>query len=277
LPPRPFSPGKDAAGIVSAVGAGVTRLGPGQRVVAQLEHGGYASQVIAPEQWVHPISDAMSFVEAAAMGLVYQTAHFALVERGRFKPGESVMVTGAAGGVGLAAVQVAKALGARVLAAVSTPEKAALARSNGADAIIDLSLSDLRESIRTQTYAANGQAGVDIVLDTVGGDVFDGALRTLAWCGRIVVIGFAAGRIPEIKANYLLVKNISASGLQWSDYRERTPQLVADVQAQLMTMYEHGQIRPHVMRTFPLEAFAQALSIVESRKATGKLVLTVEG
>jgi NADPH2:quinone reductase len=275
LPSFPFSPGKDAAGVVAAVGAGVKRLVPGQRVVAQLEHGGYASQVIAPEQWVHPIPDSITFVDAAAMGLVYQTAWFALVDRAGFKSGDSVLVTGAAGGVGLAAVQLVKTLGGRVLAGIGTAEKAKLVRDNGADAVIDLAQPDPRNSIRQQIYAANGGNGVDIALDIVGGDVFDGALRSLAWCGRIVVIGFAAARIPEIKANYLLVKNISALGLQWSDYRERTPDRVAEVQAKLMDLYEKGLIRPHVMQTFPLKAFAEALAIVEAGKAAGKVVLTM--
>ena len=275
LPEFPFSPGKDAAGVVAAVGAGVTRIRPGQRVVAQLEHGGYASQVIAPEEWVYPIPDTMTFVDAAAMGLVYQTAWFALVERAGFTSGQSVLVTGAAGGVGLAAIQLVNALGGRGLAGIGTAGKAKLVLDNGADAVIDLAQPDPRNSIRQQIYAANDGKGADIVLDTVGGDIFDGALRSLAWCGRIVVIGFAGGRVPEIKANYLLVKNISASGLQWSDYRERTPAHVAEVQAKLMDLYEEGLIRPHVMQTFPLEAFAEALAVVEAGKAAGKLVLTM--
>jgi NADPH2:quinone reductase len=247
----------------------------GDRVVVQLEHGGYASQVCAPSAWVHPIPDAMSFVDAAAMGLVYQTAYFALIDRGQFRPNETVLITGAAGGVGLAAVQIAKGLGARVLAAVNTPLQADLVRQHGADAVIDLAQPDLRESVRKQVYSANSGRGVDVVLDTLGGDVFDGALRALAWCGRMVVIGFAAGRIPEIKANYLLVKNITASGLQWSDYRERAPDRVAEVQQELTQLYTRGVIRPHVMQVFPMEQFEQALGLVATGQAVGKVVLTM--
>jgi len=294
LPPFPFTPGKDAAGVVRAIGPAIGDANPseasssisfagppsrlvrlGDRVVVQLEHGGYASQVCAPSAWVHPIPDAMSFVDAAAMGLVYQTAYFALVDRGQFRRNETVLVTGAAGGVGLAAVQIAKGLGARVLAAVNTPLQADVVRQHGADAVIDLAQPDLRESLRKQVYSANAGHGADVVLDTLGGDVFDGALRALAWCGRIVVIGFAAGRIPEIKANYLLVKNITASGLQWSDYRERTPDRVAEVQHELMQLYTRGVIRPHVMQAFPLEQFEQALGLVSTGQAVGKVVLTM--
>jgi len=290
LPPLPFTPGKDAAGVVRAIGPAIQAANPpanppanpqlrtlrvGDRVVVQLEHGGYASQVCAPSAWVHPIPDVMTFVDAAAMGLVYQTAYFALVDRGQFRRNETVLITGAAGGVGLAAVQIAKGLGARVLAAVNTPLQADLVRQHGADAVIDLAQPDLRESVRKQVYSANTGQGVDVVLDTLGGDVFDGALRALAWCGRIVVIGFAAGRIPEIKANYLLVKNITASGLQWSDYRERTPNRVAEAQQELTQLYTRGVIRPHVMQVSPLEQFEQALGLVATGQALGKVVLTM--
>ena len=209
------------------------------------------------------------------MGLVYQTAHFALFERGQFQAGETVLVTGAAGGVGLAAVQIAKGLGARVLAAVNTPAQASLVLEHGADAVIDLAQPGLRDSVRQQVYAANAGLGADVVLDTLGGDVFDGALRALNWCGRVVIIGFAAGRIPEIKANYLLVKNIRVSGLQWSDYRERTPMLVAQVQQDLMRLYERRVIKPHVMREFALDQFASAMTLVATGQAVGKVVLTM--
>jgi NADPH2:quinone reductase len=156
------------------------------------------------------------------LGLVYQTAHFALLDRGQYQPGETVLVTAATGGVGLAALQVAKALGATVLAAVSGSHRADLARANGADHIIDLSLPNLRDSLRDQVYAVTGKR-VDVVVELLGGDVFDAVMRALAWRGRVVVVGFASGRIPEIKANYLLVKNIAVSGLQVTDYRDRDP------------------------------------------------------
>ncbi|ODT38283.1 MAG: NADPH:quinone oxidoreductase [Lautropia sp. SCN 70-15] len=276
LPERPFSPGKDAAGIVAAVGSGVRHLSAGDRVVAQVEFGAYASRLAASEAQCHQIPDDMSFVDAAAMGLVYQTAYFALVDRGQYRRGESVLVNGAAGGVGLAAVQIAKALGATVLAGVASAEQADLARRNGADHVVDLSVANLRDAIRDQVHAAVGKRGVDVVLDTLGGDVFDGAIRALAWCGRIVVIGFAAGRIPDIKANYLLVKNISAIGLQWSDYRSFTPERVHEVQRELTKLYQQGAVRPNVMRTYPVERFAEAMSVVHAGRALGKIVLTFD-
>jgi NADPH2:quinone reductase len=275
LPPRPFSPGKDVAGVVRAVGAAVTRVRPGDRVMAQLEYGGYASCAVAAQKNCHVLPGSMSFIDAAAMGLVYQTAYFALVERGGFRRGESVLVNGAAGGIGLASVQIAKGLGATVLAAVNQPGQAALARQHGADHIIDLAVPDLRNKLREQVYAVTGGKGVDIVLDPLGGDVFDASLRSLAWCGRAVVIGFAAGRIPEIKANYLLVKNIAVSGLQWSDYRERRPELVDEVQQRLFGLYLDGAVRPYVAHAWPLERFAEALAVLRNGKAVGKFVLTM--
>lgn len=276
LPELPFSPGKDAAGVVTAVGRDVSDLGVGDRVVAQLEYGGYASEVVASQAQVHRIPPEMSFIDAAAMGLVYQTAYFALVDRGGFRRGETVLVNGAAGGVGLAAVQIAKGLGATVLAGVASAQQAELARSSGADALIDLAAEGLNDALRTQVHAATGGKGADVILDPVGGDVLDASLRALAWCGRLVVIGFAAGRIPTIRTNYLLVKNISVSGLQWSDYRTRMPQRVAQVQQDLIRLYREGAVRPHIMNTYPLERFADAADLVASGKAVGKIVLTID-
>ncbi|MBI1395020.1 MAG: zinc-binding dehydrogenase [Betaproteobacteria bacterium] len=275
LPERPFTPGKDAAGTVTAVGPGVTTLEPGDRVVAHVEHGAYATQLATPARQCQRMPDSVSFVDAAAMGLVYQTAYFALIDRGQYRHGEVVLVTGAGGGVGLAAVQIAKALGATVLAAVRRPAHAALVRASGADHVIDLGVPDLRNAIREQVHAVTGGHGADVVIDTLGGDPFDGALRALAWCGRIVVVGFAAGRIPEIRANYLLLKNITATGLQWSDYRSRAPERVAEVQRELFLLLERGAIRPHVMKTFPLERFAEAMTLVQDGDVEGKVVLTM--
>ena len=275
LPPRPFSPGKDLAGVVAAVGEGVTTCRPGDRVCAQVEYGAYAEKCIVPELNCHVMPPAMSFAEAAAMGLVYLTAHFALVERGMYRPGEIVLATGAAGGVGLAAVQIAKALGATVLAAVSSEDKAELARRNGADHVIRTDAPDLRESLRKQVYEAVGERGVDLIIDPVGGDVFDASLRAIAWCGRVVIVGFAEGRIPEVKAGYLLVKNIALIGLQFSDYRDREPHKVRRVQQELFRMYESGKLKPHVMASYRIEDHRQALALVRDRKATGKVVLLV--
>lgn len=273
LPPRPFSPGKDLAGVVAAVGEGVTVCKPGDRVCAQIEYGAYAELCSVPAVNCHVMPEGMSFADGAAMGLTYLTAHFALVERGRYAPGEIVLVNGAAGGVGLAAVQIAKALGATVVASVSSVDKAALVKSNGADHVVRTDVENLREDFRKQVQTAIGPRGVDLIIDPVGGDVFDASLRVIAWCGRLVIVGFAEGRIPELKAGYLLVKNISLLGLQWSDYRDRQPQKVREVQQALFRMYEAGAIRPHVMAAYAIEDHRAALHAVKDRKVVGKVVL----
>jgi NADPH2:quinone reductase len=263
IPPVPYTPGKEVAGIAN-----------GKRVLAQVEHGAYAEKVVAREVDCQPLPDGMPFEHAAALGLAYQTAYFALTDRGGYRKGETVLVTGASGGVGLAGVQIAKALGATVLAGVTSAEKGALCRRHGADHVIDLAAPDLRESVRQQVHAAVGKRGVDVVLDSVGGDAFDGALRALAWRGRLVVIGFAAGRIPEVRANYLLLKNISVSGLQWSDYRQRHPEMVKAAQEQIFAFYLANKLRPEITATFPLQGFADALARFEQRTVQGKLILT---
>jgi NADPH2:quinone reductase len=273
LPPTPFVPGKDLAGTVAAVGASASTFKPGDRVMAQIEFGAFAERAIVPLANCYAMPEAMSFAEGAAMGLVYLTAHFALVERGGLKPGETVLVTGAAGGVGLATVQVAKALGAVVVAGVGNDEKAVLARASGADHVVRTDLPDLRESLRKQVFAAVGTSGVDVVVDAVGGDVFDASLRAIAWCGRVVTVGYASGRVPEVKAGLLLVKNISLIGLQLSDYRDRTPDRMRRVQAELLSMYEAGKLKPHVMQAYPLERFHEALATVADRRVLGKVVL----
>lgn len=277
LPQRPFAPGKDAAGVVRAVGRDVKKLRAGDRVVAQLEYGAYAELVSTSENACFRIPDSMSFEDAAAMGLVYQTAYFALVERAGFKKGETVLVTGAAGGVGSAALQIVKGLGGTALAGISGAEHAEAVMQMGADAVIDLAAKNLRDSLRDQVRAATTSGhGADVLLDTLGGDVFDAALRSMAWCGRAVVIGFAAGRIPEIKANYLLVKNISVGGLQWSDYRERQPEKVHAVQQELFRLYEQGAIKPLIAGVLPLARAGEALTKLASGQVTGKYVLTLD-
>jgi NADPH:quinone reductase len=273
LPKLPFVPGKGPAGIVRAVGSGVTAFKPGDRVLAMAEQGGYAEAVTAVASQCYRLPDSMSFVEAAAMSLVYDTAWFALCERARFQPGDTVLVLGASGGVGFAAVQLAKAKGAKVLAGISTPAKADLARAAGADAIIDLSRPDLHDALREQVYAVTDKRGADIILDPLGGDIFDAAIRALAWRGRLVVIGFAAGRIPTIKANYLLVKNIEVSGLQVSDYRKRTPDQVTACFADVFSLYAAGKLKPAPAETYPLARFAEALQAIQTRKARGRVVL----
>ena len=273
LPERPFAPGKLPAGVVTALGAGVQDLKVGDRVLTLAEQGGYAERIAVAARECFKLPPAMSFVDAAAMALVYDTAWFALRERARLRAGESVLVLGATGGVGLAAIQLAKALGAKVFAGVANPAKAPLASSAGADAIVDLAKDNLRDALREQVFANNDGHGVDIVLDPVGGDAFEAALRALAWRGRLVVIGFAAGRIPSVQANYLLVKNIEVSGLQVSDYRKRTPELMAQCMHEIFALFEAGKLKPAPTVTRPLDDFAQALQDVVDRRVAGRVVL----
>jgi NADPH2:quinone reductase len=273
LPPRPFSPGKEVAGVVRAIGDGVTRVRVGDPAMALPEYGTYAQKVVVPEAHCFRMPDTMPFEDGAVLALAYQTAHFALLERGAYQKGEAVLVTGASGGVGHAAVQLAKALGATVIAGVTSQEKGELCKRHGADHVVDLAAPDLRDSLRTQVYAAVGKQGVDIVLDSVGGDVFDAALRALAWRGRMVSVGFAAGRIPEVKAGYLLVKNVSVSGLQWTDYRAREPERVQRVQEGLYALYAEGKLKPVITARYPLRNFADALARFEKRQVQGKIVL----
>jgi NADPH:quinone reductase len=244
-------------------------------VHAWVEEGAWAQRVAAPAGLVRKLPPAMPFVDAAAMALDYATAWFALKERGRCCESESVLVLGATGAVGFAAVQLAKAFGLHVLAGIASPDKADLVA--GADAVVDLARPDLRDSLREQVYAANGGKGVDIVLDPVGGAVFDSAIRALAWRGRLVVIGFAGGAIPSVRANYLLVKNIEVSGLQVSDYKKYAPAELDRCFAELFALYAEGRISPLVMHTLPLDRFAEGLAQIRDRSVRRKIVLTPAG
>ena len=273
LPQRPFVPGKLPVGVVSSLGQGVCELQVGDRVLTLAEQGGYAQKIAVDAKQCFKLPDAMSFGEAASMALVYDTSWFALCERARLKVGESVLVLGATGGVGFASVQLAKAMGAKVLAGISNASKAQAVLAAGADDFIDLSQPNLRDSLRDQVFAKNGGQGVDIVIDPIGGDAFDAALRALAWRGRLVVIGFASGRIPEVKANYLLVKNIEVTGLQVSDYRKRMPEMMAECMRHIFALYEAGKLKPPPFRTVPLDAFATSLQEVVDRRAKGRIVL----
>jgi NADPH:quinone reductase len=273
LPARPFIPGKGPAGVVMALGPGATVPRVGDRVLAMAEEGGYAEIVALPADQCYCLPPRMSFPEAASLSLVYDTAWFALRERARVAPGETVLVLGASGGVGQAAVQLARAMGARVLAGILRPEKAAAARAAGANGVIELSRENLRDSLREQVWAATEGLGADIVLDPLGGNVFDAALRALAWCGRLVVIGFAAGDIPTIKTNYLLVKNIEVSGLQVSDYRKRRPAQMAACFAEIFEFYEQDRIKPATAQIYPLDRAGEALAALRDRRLAGRAVL----
>jgi NADPH2:quinone reductase len=273
LPQRPFAPGKMPVGVITALGTGVTDVKVGDRVLTLAEQGGYAQKVAVDAKQCFKLPEAMSFGEAASMALVYDTSWFALRERARIQPRDRVLVLGSTGGVGLAAVQLAKAMGAKVLAGVSSAAKAPSVLAAGADGIIDLSQPNLRDSLREQVFAKNNGKGVDIVIDPIGGDAFDAALRALAWRGRLVVIGFASGRIPEVKANYLLVKNIEVTGLQVSDYRKRMPEMMAECMREIFALYEKGKLKPAPFQSRPLDSFATCLQEIVDRRASGRIVL----
>jgi len=273
LPARPFIPGKGPAGVVAALAPDVTAPRVGDRVLAMAEEGGYAELVALRADQCYCLPSRMSFVEAASLSLVYETAWFAMRERARLTRGETVLVLGASGGVGQAAVQLGRAMGARVLAGILRPERAVAARAAGADAVIDLSGERLRDTLREQVWVATEGRGADVILDPLGGDVFDAALRALAWHGRLVVIGFAAGRIPTVKTNYLLLKNIEVSGLQVSDYRKRRPAQVAACFAEIFELYGEGRIKPAAAEVFPLDRAGEALAAVRDRHLAGRAVL----
>jgi NADPH2:quinone reductase len=274
LPPFPFIPGKGPAGIVAALGPGVTTPLVGERVLAMAETGGYAEQVAVAADQCHPLPPSMSFAEAASLAVVYDTSWVALRGRARLTPGETVLVLGASGGVGHAAVQLARAMGAgRVIAGISRPEREAAVRAAGADSIVDLSRPDLRDSLRDQVYALTGGEGADIIIDPLGGRVFEAAIRALAWCGRLVVIGFAAGGIPTLRTNYLLLKNIEVSGLQITDYRKRRPAELATAYSEIFGFYELGLVKPAAATLFPLERAGEALAALHARRIDGRPVL----
>jgi NADPH2:quinone reductase len=268
-PPMPFSPGLELAGEVEAVGEGVHHLRAGQRVLALLHHGAYASRVVVPAGDAYAIPDAMGFAEAAAFGVVYQTGISALAHRSSLRKGETLLVHAAAGGVGLAAVQLGKALGARVIATAGGARKLEVARQAGADVVIDYKAEDWVARVKAET---DGR-GADVVFDPVGGDVFDGSTRCIAWEGRILVIGFAGGRIADVATNRILLKNIDVVGVHWGQYRDRQPALVDAWMTRLLAMVESGKLRPLVSQRFPLERAADALAALGARDTVGKVVL----
>jgi NADPH:quinone reductase len=273
LPPLPFIPGKGPVGVVTVLGQEVTSLRLGDRVLAMAEQGGYAEVVTVHADQCYRLPPSMSFTEAASLSLVYDTAWFALRERARLERGETVLVLGASGGVGHAAVQLAHAMGARVIGGIARPERAAAVRAIGADAVINLSAPDLRDSLPAQVYAETEGRGADIILDPLGGAIFEAAVRALAWRGRLVVIGFAAGAIATIRTNYLLLKNIEISGLQISDYRKRRPAQVAACFAEIFSLYAQGKVKPAAAAVFPLARAGEALAALRDRRIAGRAVL----
>jgi len=271
-PEFPFTPGLEAAGEIVELGAEVRHLHPGQRVLAVLRFGGgYAEEIALNADAVVPIPEAMDFVTAAAFPVAYGTAHFALTHRGHLAKGETLLVLGAAGGVGLATVEVGKELGARVIAAAGGPERLAVARTHGADELIDYRIESIRDRVRELT----GGLGADVVFDPVGGDAFDQALRAVNWEARMLVIGFAAGRIQAVPANLILVKNISVIGVVWGAQAARDPVLVSRNLALLLRWWEAGRLKPVVAKTFPLAEAGAAMLALLSRRHAGKIVLEV--
>jgi NADPH2:quinone reductase len=269
-PPFPFTPGLEAAGEIVELGNDVEGLRLGQRALAVLRFGGgYAEEIVLDAAAVAPIPDAMDFATAAAFPVAYGTSHFALTHRGHLQPGETLLVLGAAGGVGLTAVEIGKAMGARVIAAAGGAEKLAVASSRGADELIDYTT----ESIRDRVRAITDGNGADVVFDPVGGDAFDQALRAVNWEARMLVIGFAAGRIQAVPANLILVKNISVIGVVWGAQAERDPALIVRNLAELLRWWEAGRLKPMVAKVFRLAEAAEAMAALLSRRYAGKIVL----
>jgi len=270
-PPFPFSPGAEVSGVVTAVGEKVAAFAPGDRVMALCTTGGFAQEVVADQAATFKIPDAMSFDDAAGFAMTYGTTYHALVDRAKLREGETLLVTGAGGGVGIAAVQVGAALGARVIAAAGSKEKRAAAAAAGAHETIDYTSENLADRVKALT----ADRGADVVYDPVGGDVFDAALRCIAWEGRLLIIGFASGRIPEIPANRLLLKGCSAVGVFWGAFAGRDPQANRRNFERLFELYAAGKLPPTIGATYALEDAARAIVDLEDRRITGKALIRV--
>ena len=268
-PPFPFSPGMEVAGDITEVADDVTSLEVSQRVMATMMTGGFAEEVVVPAGAVFPMPPEMSYEQGGGFALVYGTAHIALTRRADLRPSETLLVLGAAGGVGLAAVELGKRLGARVIAAASSAQKLELAQSRGADERINYA----EENLRDRLQALTGGRGVDVVFDPVGGDHFDQAARRLAWEGRYLVIGFASGRIPALPMNIALLKNASIVGTFWGAYLQHNPRLIRESFAQLCAWQAAGDLKPHIRRAYKLEEAAAALRHLMERRALGKILL----
>ena len=268
-PALPFVPGSEYAGVVAAVGAGVTHLQVGQKVACLSGTGGFGTPTWAPAALCMPMPEGFPHVDAAAFIMTYATSWHALVDRAALQAGETVLVLGAAGGVGTAAIQIAKAVGARVIAAASTDEKCALCKSLGADATINYSTEDLREAIK----AATGGRGPDVVYDPVGGDFAEPAFRSIAWRGRYLVVGFASGPIPALPLNLPLLKGASLVGVFWGEFAKREPKANAAMMGELVQWYAQGRIKPVIDRTMPMAELPAAFARMGSRGVQGKLVL----
>ena len=268
-PALPFSPGGEVSGVVRECGSGVEGVSVGDRVLASCGMGGFSERVVIQASQAIRIPDAMPFDEAAAFLMTYGTSHYALVDRGTLKAGETLLVLGAAGGVGLAAVEIGKVLGAHVIAAASSAEKLEVCREHGADSIIHYDDEDLKARIKELTEGR----GVDVIYDPVGGDYAEPALRAMAWGGRYLVIGFAAGEIPRVPLNLTLLKSCSIVGVFWGAFVGRDPGQHSQNVAELLSWYEKGELRPHVSARYPFEQVAQALRDLSERRVRGKVIL----
>ena len=269
-PPFPFVPGGEIAGVVRELGEGVEDFAVGDRVLAAPGVGGFAECAVVDAAGAFELPDAMSFEEGAALPIVYPTSYAGLVFRADLCAGDDLLVHAAAGGVGLAAVQIGKALGARVIASAGGAEKCEIALRHGADAVIDYSAEDFVERVLTLT---DGK-GADVIYDSVGGDVSDRSLKCIAWNGRLLVIGFASGRVPAFEANRIMLKNIAVTGLHWPAYATKDPERVPIVFDALFELYAEGRIEPVVSECFPLDALPSALEALGSRKTYGKVIVT---
>ncbi len=268
-PELPFTPGSELAGIVQAVGEGVTQFKPGDKVLAFVSQGAFAQQIAVPAQAVMPMPPGLDFDTAAAVTLTYGTSHHAVVDRAQLKAGETMLVLGAAGGVGLAAIEIGKALGARVIAAASSDEKLEVCKAHGADAVINYSTQDLREAIKATT----GGKGPDVIYDPVGGIYAEPAFRSIGWRGRYLVIGFANGEIPKLPLNLPLLKGASLVGVFWGEFARREPKANQAAMQELMRWMAEGKIRPHISGRYALADTARALNDMAARKVTGKVVI----
>ena len=270
-PDLPFVPGTEVAGEVLEVGGGVYAVKPGDRVMAVTDVGGYAEEVVTNPALLLPISKNMEYTEAAAFPINYGTAHLALTRRARLQPNETLVVFGAAGGVGLAAVEVGSVLGATVIACASTPEKLELTEQYGAKYTINYSEEDVIERVK----AITGGRGADVFFDPVGGDAFNAALRCINWEGRLITVGYASGTIPEVSVNRILLKNISLVGLYWGAYQQEDPATLVRSLHALLEWYRNQRLKPYVSATYPLTGVSDAMQRLIDRESTGKVVLTV--
>jgi NADPH2:quinone reductase len=273
-PALPFVPGSEYAGVIQAVGDGVTHLKAGQSVACLSGTGGFGTHTIAPAALCMPLPDGFPHVDAAAFIMIYATSYHALVDRAQLKAGDTVLVLGAAGGVGTSAIQIAKAVGARVIAAASTDEKCALCTSIGADATINYTTHGLPNAFREAVKAATGGKGPDVIYDPVGGDFAEAAFRSIAWRGRYLVVGFASGPIPSLPLNLALLKGASIVGVFWGDFARREPKANAAMMGELAQWYAAGRIKPVIDRTMPMAQLKAAYAHMGSRGVMGKLVMT---